>query len=117
MGASSLNRFQERFMESVLAPHITKSPGVCGGRACIAGHRVRVMDIVAWHEKRGYSPDEIVDLFPGISLADVYAALAYYFDNPQEIADELGKDTEWSAWMNTHIPSKIPAELKEKLGG
>jgi uncharacterized protein (DUF433 family) len=57
--------------------HIEKKPGVCGGRACIAGHRIRVADIVAWHEKRGYCPDEIMALFPGITLADVYAALAY----------------------------------------
>lgn len=32
--------------------HISKTPGVCGGRACIAGHRIRVMDIVAMHELR-----------------------------------------------------------------
>jgi uncharacterized protein (DUF433 family) len=55
----------------LLVKHIEKIPGVCGGRACIAGHRIRVQDIVAWHERRGYSPDEIVDLFPGITLADV----------------------------------------------
>jgi uncharacterized protein (DUF433 family) len=61
----------------LLVKHIEKTPGVCGGRACIAGHRIRVQDIVVWHERRGYSPDEIVDLFPGITLADVYAALAY----------------------------------------
>lgn len=67
-------------IDNVSREHITKTPGVCGGRACIAGHRVRVVDVVAWHEKRGYSPDEIVDLFPGITLSDVHAALAYYFD-------------------------------------
>ena len=76
-------------MENVLMQHITKTPGVCGGRACIAGHRIRVIDIVAWHEMRGHSPDQIVDMFPGITLADVHAALAYYFDNRQEIEDEL----------------------------
>jgi len=30
-------------------PHITKSPSVCSGRACVAGTRVRVMDIVSLH--------------------------------------------------------------------
>ena len=49
-----------------------KTPGVCGGRL-YRRHRVRVQDIVVWHERRGYSPDEIVDMFPGITLADVYA--------------------------------------------
>src|SRR5437762_3446705 len=32
---------------------IEKTPGVQGGKARIAGHSVRVLDIVAWHEKRG----------------------------------------------------------------
>ena len=55
--------------------HIVKTPGVCGGKACLAGHRIRVIDIVVWHEKRGYAPDEVVAMFPGITLADSgYAA-------------------------------------------
>lgn len=96
--------------------HITQTPGVCGGRACIAGHRVRVLDVVAWHEKRGYSPDEIVDLFPGITLADVYAALTYYFDNRQEIEEEFRKEDTWAEWVRANVPSKIPRELWEKAG-
>jgi uncharacterized protein (DUF433 family) len=104
-------------MENVLTQHITKTPGVCGGRPCIAGHRIRVMDIVVWHEMRGYSPDQIVDVFPGISLADVYSALAYYFDNRHEIEDEYCKEDQVAEWIKANIPSKIPRELKEKIGG
>ena len=103
-------------MGNVIAPHITKSPGICGGRACIAGHRIRVQDIVVWHEKRGYSPDEIVDLFPGITLSDVYAALTYYFDHRQEIEDEFRKADETAAWARENLPSKIPAEYRGRLG-
>lgn len=101
-------------MNNASVLHIEKTPGVCGGRARIAGHRVRVQDIVTWHEKRGYSPDEIVDMFPGISLADVYAALAYYFDNRQEIEEEFKSADEWAEWVTSNIPSKIPDELREK---
>lgn len=97
--------------------HITKTPGVCGGRACIAGHRIRVMDIVVWYEMRGYRPEQIVDLFPGISLADVYAALAYYFDNREEIEAEFRKDDETDEWLKANVPSKIPADVREKFGG
>ena len=43
----------ENAMENVISQHITKTPGVCGGRPCIAGHRIRVQDIVVWHEMRG----------------------------------------------------------------
>src|SRR5262245_22033672 len=89
---------------------------VCGGGACIVGHRIRVADIVAWHERRGYCPEENLALFPGITLADVYAALAYYFDNRQEIEDEVRRSNEWADWVTRNISSKIPAELREKRG-
>jgi uncharacterized protein (DUF433 family) len=97
--------------------HITKSPGICGGEACIAGHRIRVADIAVWHERRGYSPDEVVDVFPGITLADVHSALAYYFDHRDEIEKELAEDGQWAEWLKSSIPSKIPAALRERAGG
>jgi uncharacterized protein (DUF433 family) len=104
-------------MENVLAQHITKTPGVCGGRACIAGHRIRVADIVAWHEMRGYSPDQVVDLFPGITLADVHAALAYYFDHREEVAGDFRSADEMAGWVAAEVPSKIPPGLRKKAGG
>jgi uncharacterized protein (DUF433 family) len=97
----------------VIRTHITKTPGVCGGKACIAGHRVRVMDVVVWHERRGYSADEVVGMFPGITLADVHAALAYYFDNREEIEADFRKDEEWERSARANYPSKV----KEKPGG
>jgi len=100
-------------MTNVIVEHIGKTPGVCGGKACIAGHRIRVMDIVVWHEMHGYSPDEIVAMFAGITLADVYAALAYYFDNRQEIEDEFRKEDQIAEQLKARCPSKV----QEKLGG
>jgi uncharacterized protein (DUF433 family) len=90
--------------------HITRAPGVCGGRACVAGHRIRVADIVAWHERRGYSPDEVVSFFPGLTLGDVYAALAYYFDHPVEIEADLRADEQLSL-AGSARPSKLRARL------
>jgi uncharacterized protein (DUF433 family) len=104
-------------MENVLTHHITKTPGVCGGRACIAGHRIRVMDIVVWHEMRGMTPDQIVDMFPGITLADVHAALAYYFDHREEIEDEFRKEDQLAGWLQANIPPKIPSRLRKKTSG
>jgi uncharacterized protein (DUF433 family) len=98
---------------TVSTEHITKAPGVCGGRACIAGHRVRVADIVAWHERRGYSPDEVVALFPGIGLGDIHAALAYYFDHRDEIDADLRADESLSLAAGSTHPSK----LRERLNG
>jgi uncharacterized protein (DUF433 family) len=92
---------------SVITQHITKTPGVCGGRACIAGHRVRVMDVVVLHEWRGLSPEEIVHTYPGITLADVHAALAYYFDNRQEIEAEFRHEEEVAESLKSKFPSKV----------
>jgi uncharacterized protein (DUF433 family) len=101
--------------------HITKTPGVCGGRACIAGHRIRVMDVVLHHETAGRTPAEIADMFPGITLADVYAALAYYHDNRAEIEHDFEVHRQAAEFGKTQ-PSllrealaKYP-ELREKLG-
>jgi len=100
-------------MQAIEVQHITKTPGVCGGKACIAGHRIRVMDIVLCHEMRGYSPDEIVEMFPGITLADVHAALTYYFDHRQEIEGDFKHDQELAEKLRPQFPSK----LQEKLRG
>ena len=103
-------------MQEQLTQHIAKTPGICGGRACITGHRIRVLDVVLWHEKRGYSPDEIVDMFPGITLADVYAALTYYFDHRDEIESDFRNAEQWAQWVKSNIPSTIPAEFRETRG-
>jgi uncharacterized protein (DUF433 family) len=100
-------------MENIVRQHIIKTPGVCGGKACIAGHRIRVMDVVVWHERRGMCPEEIVHNYPGITLADVHAALAYYFDNHAEIEADLRNDEDWAKFAEVNYPSLI----KEKLGG
>lgn len=97
---------------SSIREHIAKTPDVCGGKACIAGHRVRVSDIVVWHEMRGYSLDEIVCMFPGITLADVHAALAYYFDNREEIEEEFRRDDAVVEQLRARYPSKIQEKLR-----
>jgi hypothetical protein len=69
------------------------------------------MDIVVWNQMRGYSPDEIVSMFPGITLGDVHAALAYYFDNRQEVDAEFEADREAAKQLLTSRPSKIAGKL------
>jgi uncharacterized protein (DUF433 family) len=99
-------------MDTLSTEHIEKQPEKCGGQACIAGHRVRVADVVAWHEQRGYCPDEIVELFPGITIADVHAALTYYFDHREEIEDNLEKMIGLADALKAELPSKIPVNLQ-----
>ncbi len=83
-----------------LTSHIEMRPGVRGVRAFIAGHRVRVQDIVLWDEE-GLSADEIVARVPTITLADVHAALAYYYDHPDEINRQIQDDESFANQMES----------------
>ena len=69
----------------VLVHHIVMTPGVMGGRARVRGTRIRVMDIVASSQLNDWSPVEIVANYDSLSLADVHAALAYYYDHIAEV--------------------------------
>lgn len=55
-----------------------------GGAPTIAGTGIRVVDVATAYDSSGYDPDEITQLYPGLSLADVHAALAYYYDHVDE---------------------------------
>jgi uncharacterized protein (DUF433 family) len=77
-------------MESIAEKsQIASNPQVCGGRPCIAGTRIRVQDIYVCHELRGMSPDQFVAAYPRLTLADVHAALAYYFDHKDQIRKDM----------------------------
>jgi uncharacterized protein (DUF433 family) len=93
---------------------IVRTSGVCGGKACIAGHRVRVLDDVVWHEHQGMTPDEIVSHIPTLTLADVHAALAYYFDHIDEIQQEMRAEREFSEEFRSSNPSLLEAKLRQE---
>lgn len=54
------------------------------GRPCIAGTTIEVSTIVIAKIVHGQEPDEIAADY-GLSLSQVYAALAYYYENKQAI--------------------------------
>ena len=79
-------------MADVMKEHIEVVDAPGGRKPRIAGHRIRVQDVVIWHEKLGMSPDEIVDRHPGITLADVHAAMAYYWDHRDHIEQAIAEE-------------------------
>jgi uncharacterized protein (DUF433 family) len=91
-------------METI-ADHIETTPGICGGKPRIAGHRIKVQHVAVWHERMGLSPDEIVAEHPGLTLADVYAALTYYWDHKKEIDKDIQIDREFAEKLRNGQPS------------
>jgi uncharacterized protein (DUF433 family) len=87
------------------ADYIEATPDVCGGKPRIRGTRIKVSE-VAWRHDDGQSPDEIIEAFPHLTLAQVHAALAYYYDHHQEIEAQLREEDETvSALARKHDPT------------
>lgn len=70
---------------------ITSSPEIRQGRPRIAGTGVTVHRIAVWY-KLGHSPEEIARRIGHLTLAQVYAALAYYHANQAQIEADLAAD-------------------------
>jgi uncharacterized protein (DUF433 family) len=104
-------------MLATIKEHIDATPSVCGGKPRIAGHRIRVQDVVIWHEQQGMSPDEIVSTYPGITLADVHAALAYYFDHRDEIQHDIEDERRFVEEVRRNTPSLIEEKLQRRRAG
>jgi uncharacterized protein (DUF433 family) len=80
----------------VAYPHISATPGVRGGRPCVDGTRITVMDIVAL-ERMGLPAEEMRNYYSSrpLTLAEVYAALTYYHDHKAEVDACFEEDRQW----------------------
>lgn len=93
-----------------LDEHIEVTPGVAGGKPRIAGRRITVRDVVIWHERMGRGVEEI-SAEHDLSLADVYAALAYYFDHRAEIDESIREGEAFAEALRERTPSKLKGKL------
>ena len=76
-------------MQTVLSINlITSDPNVRGGRPCVAGTGVRVSDVALSMLFHDQAPGEIAATY-GISLAQVHAALAYYYEHKAELDEDI----------------------------
>ena len=67
---------------------ITTNPDMRGGQPCIAGTGLRVIDIVMASVFHGRTPGEITSDYE-ISLAEVHAALAYYYQHKAKLDQDI----------------------------
>ena len=94
-------------------PHITKDPRVRGGRACIDGTRIAVLDIVCLL-KEGRRPAEMVGVFTSpLSLAQIHVG-PYYCDRANEIEASFVKIERWEAEQERerakYLPRRQPSQ-------
>ena len=56
------------------------------------------MRAIAGYYQMGMSADEIIQSLPHLTLAQLHAALAYYFDHQKEIDDDLSRNNDLGYW-------------------
>lgn len=96
--------------------HIVIDAQICGGKPCVSGTRIRVWDIHVWHDLRGQSAEDIVAVFPQLTLADVHSALAYYLDHRDEIERQMQEGEQFADELRRQQgPTKLDL-LKQSLG-
>ena len=86
-------------------PHIEKVDGVCGGKAVIEGTRIAVWHIIDYYYKVGMSVEEILADWDYLTPAQVFSALAYYYDHKEEI-DLIRQENSYEYWQEhcAHVP-------------
>jgi uncharacterized protein (DUF433 family) len=80
-------------MPTILETTLVRTPDVCGGKLRIDGTRLTVNQIVTLYNE-GLSPEEIAAQYPGRSLNQIFAAIAWYLDHKTEFDRELADEAE-----------------------
>jgi uncharacterized protein (DUF433 family) len=99
-------------MEMPPTRYIEITPGVRSGKPRIAGTRITVADIATMYLRMGKSLEEIAGKYQ-LSLALVYAAMAFYYDHQEEIDQ---RTTAAEAFAEAER-LKQPSLLQEKMKG
>ena len=85
------------------AKYVVRDEGICGGQPRIAGTRLKVQSIALEYRSLGWTSDQICDAHPGITLAQVHAALSYYYDHREEIDLVIQEDIEFAERLRPEL--------------
>ena len=89
-----------------MSGHIVRTEGICGGKPRIRNHRIRVQDIAYYSERCGWTPGRIATELD-LTLGQVHAALSYYFDNIDEIRQDMRRSAELVERLASTMPSRV----------
>lgn len=78
---------------ATVADRITKIPDICGGDACIRGHRIPVWTLANYRRLGGADADLLRD-YPSLTPADLEAAWEYAAAHPEEIDRAIRENEE-----------------------
>ncbi len=99
-------------LKEIKHPYVVITPGVKGGSPIIMGTRTKVMDIAIRYEFGGMTPDQIIEQFSHLSLAQIHDALSYYYEHKSELDGTYKKEQRLVNELRKQYPSKLRAKLE-----
>jgi uncharacterized protein (DUF433 family) len=98
-----------------LGDFIVKTSGVCSGQPRIAGSRIKVKHVYTWVERMGMTPAQVVAEYPQVTMAEVHAALAYYWSHQEEIHQDIENEEKLVAALKVKAgPSKLSERVADQ---
>ena len=74
-------------------PYIVSQADYCGGNPVIKGTKFPVRSVVNYVLRQGISPEELVEEFSHLTLAQVYDALSYSYDHKEAVDQDLQENS------------------------
>ena len=75
-------------------PYVERRPGVCGGEPVIVGTRFPVRSVVTNIYRLGLTPEEMVEAWSYLTLAQIHDALSFYHDHRSLVDRAIRKNQE-----------------------
>lgn len=102
-------------MQAALDRHIESTPGIRGGKPCLAGTRIAVADVALMHLRLDQSFEQIAARFD-LALSAVHAAMAYYYDHRVEMDSQMSDEEAVLHAARSSNSSKLQARLQANRG-
>jgi uncharacterized protein (DUF433 family) len=93
--------------------HITIDPN---GVPLIAGTTMKVVELVTAHLSYGWSPEELHFQYPYLTMGQIHAALAYYWDHRAELDSDMQLRTKYAEQSQLNARTS-PLAVKLKAQG
>jgi uncharacterized protein (DUF433 family) len=94
--------------------YIVKTPGTNRGKPRIDGTRITVEMIAEAVVHHGESPQEYQESHSHITVAQIHAALAYYYDHREEIDASIEEGNRFAEELRKQSPSLVQEKLRER---
>jgi uncharacterized protein (DUF433 family) len=95
-------------------PYVISDPLICVGQPHVQGTRITVQRIALEVEHLGMTPDEVLAAHPHLTLAQVHAALAYFYDHRQEVERGVEELDAIEQELRARFPSRVQQLLSAK---